>query len=90
MGTDITQHRLISFPRIRFSDPRQDKRSWSAARNVSRKSQYKDVYRKTREILQRARIFKANCCLKVHNEDLNLASQRLTQVFGDNGDHFLF
>ena len=41
---------------------------------VSRKAQYKDVYRSTIEILQHARIFKASCCLKVHNVPLNLAS----------------
>ena len=35
--------------------------------SISRKAQYKDVYRRTIEILQRAQIWKANCCLKVHN-----------------------
>ena len=42
---------------------------------VSRKSQYKDDCRGTIEIPQRARIFKANCCLKIHNVHLNRASQ---------------
>ena len=41
---------------------------------VYRKTQYKDVYKRTIEILQRACIFKANCCLKVHNAPLKLAS----------------
>ena len=36
-------------------------------RGVSREPQYKDVYRRTKETPQRALIFKANCCLKVHN-----------------------
>ena len=36
--------------------------------------QYKDVYRRTIEILQRAHIFKVNCCFKVHNANLKLAS----------------
>ena len=35
--------------------------------NVARKPQYKDIYRRPIEIPQRARIFKPNCCLKVHN-----------------------
>ena len=34
------------------------------------KPQYKDVFWRSKEILQRARIFKANCCLKVHNAHL--------------------
>ena len=45
--------------------------------NVSRKPQYKDVYRRTIEIPQCPRLFTANCCLKVHNVPyvpLNLAS----------------
>ena len=33
-----------------------------------------DVYSRTIEIPQRARIFKANCCLKVHNAHLMFAS----------------
>ena len=37
------------------------------------KPQYKDVYIWAIEILQRAHIFKANCCLKVHNAHLKLA-----------------
>ena len=41
---------------------------------VSRKAQYKDVYRRTIEIPQRAHIFTANSCLKVHNTHLKLAS----------------
>ena len=35
--------------------------------HVSRKPQYKDVYRRTIEMPQRARAFQVNCCLKVHN-----------------------
>ena len=42
--------------------------------NVSRKSQYKDVYRRTIEMPQRARTFQVNCCLKVHNAHLKLLS----------------
>ena len=34
---------------------------------VSRKPQYKDVYRRRIEIAERARIFKVNYCLMVHN-----------------------
>ena len=44
---------------------------------ISRKVQYKDVYRRTIEILQRARIFKANCCLKVHNAYLKFFRTKL-------------
>ena len=44
--------------------------------NVPRNTQYKDVYRRTIEILQRTRIFKANCCLKVHNVSLKLVRVR--------------
>ena len=40
---------------------------------VSRKSQYKDVHRRTIEIPQCTHIFEANCCLKVHNAHLKLA-----------------
>ena len=36
------------------------------------KSQHKGVYRRTIEILQRGRIFKANCCLNVHNAHLKI------------------
>ena len=36
--------------------------------------QYKDVCRRTKETPQRALIFKANCCLKVHNAHLQQAS----------------
>ena len=43
--------------------------------NVSRKAEYKDIYRKTIEIPQRTRIIKDNCSLKVHNAPLKLASQ---------------
>ena len=39
--------------------------------NVSRKPQYKDIFRKTIELLQRARILKVNYCLKVHNVHLS-------------------
>ena len=41
---------------------------------VIRKNQYKDVYRRTIEIPQSTHIFKANCCLNVHNVHLKLAS----------------
>ena len=41
---------------------------------VSRKAQYKDIYRRTIEILQCARIFKANYCLKFHNAHFKLVS----------------
>ena len=34
----------------------------------------KDVCKRTIEILKSARIFKVNCCLKVHNAHLNLVS----------------
>ena len=34
---------------------------------ISRKAQYKNVFRRTIEILRRAGFFKANCCLKVYN-----------------------
>ena len=43
-------------------------------RYISGKAQYKDVYRKTIEILQRDCIFKTNCCLRIHNAHLKLAS----------------
>ena len=36
------------------------------------KLRYKDVFERTIEILQRARIFKGNCYLKVHNALLKL------------------
>ena len=39
--------------------------------NVSRKAQYKEVYKRTIEILQCARIFNVNCCLKVHKNALD-------------------
>ena len=41
---------------------------------LSRKPQYKDVYRRTIEIPQRARTFKVNYCLKVHNAHQKLLS----------------
>ena len=41
---------------------------------VFRKTQCKNVYRRTIEIPQRTRIFKANYCLKVHNAHIKLAS----------------
>ena len=41
---------------------------------ISRKPQYKDVYRRTIEMPQRTRNFNVNCCLKVHNAHLNLLS----------------
>ena len=40
--------------------------------NLSRNPHYKDVYRRTIEMPQRAHAFKVNCCLKVHNEHLKL------------------
>ena len=40
---------------------------------VSRKPQYKDVQRRTIEMPQRARMFKANCCFTVHNAHLKLS-----------------
>ena len=40
---------------------------------ASGKSQHKDVYRRTIEILQCGHIFKVNCCLKAHNASLKLA-----------------
>ena len=42
--------------------------------NASRKPQEKGVYRRTREMPQRARTFQVNCCLKVHNAHLKLLS----------------
>ena len=41
---------------------------------ISRKPQYKDVYRRTIEMTQRAHTFQVNCCLKVHNARLKLLS----------------
>ena len=41
---------------------------------VSRKAEYKDVYRRTIEIPQRTLIFKDNCYLNVDNASLKLAS----------------
>ena len=45
---------------------------WYWIKYVSRNGQYKGVYRRTIEILQRASIFKARCCLKVHNAHVHL------------------
>ena len=42
--------------------------------HLSRKAQYKDVYRIAIEILQRTCNFQVNCCLKVHNAPLKLPS----------------
>ena len=42
--------------------------------NIMIEAPYKDAYRRTIEIPQRAHIFKVNCCLKVHNVHLKLAS----------------
>ena len=42
---------------------------------VSRNPQYKDVYRRTIEMPQRARPFKVNFCLNVHNAHLILLSK---------------
>ena len=41
---------------------------------IPRKAQYKDVFWRTIEILQRASIFEVNCCLKVYNAHLKLTS----------------
>ena len=41
--------------------------------HISRNGQYKNVYSSTIELPYRTRIFKANCCLKVHNVYLMLA-----------------
>ena len=43
-------------------------------KHVSRKPQYKDVYKRTIEMPQRARIFMVNWCLNVHNAHLKLLS----------------
>ena len=45
----------------------------SGIANVSRKVEYKDDYKRTIEIPQRTRIFKDNCCFKVHNAHVKLA-----------------
>ena len=42
--------------------------------SISRKPQYKNLYRRTIEMSQRARTFQVNCCLKVHNAHLKLLS----------------
>ena len=42
---------------------------------LSRKPQYKDVYRKTIEIPQRVHILRVNCFLNVHNAHFKLASK---------------
>ena len=57
---------------------------------VSRQPQYKDVYSRTIEILQCVYILKANCCLKVHNAHLKLASPILEndRQFWDKGLDF--
>ena len=38
--------------------------------SVSRIAHYEDVCRRTVEVLQHASIFKADCCLEIHNADL--------------------
>ena len=38
-----------------------------------RKAQYKEVYSRTIEILQRGSILKSNCCLKIHNAHLKVS-----------------
>ena len=43
---------------------------------VSRKPQYKDVYRRIIEMPQRARTFQVNYCLKVHNAHPKFARLR--------------
>ena len=70
----------ITFPEIRgtsesdcFFSVNQKQYSYGYS-TVSRKPQYKDVYRRTIEMPQRARSFQANCCLKVHNAHLKLLS----------------
>ena len=52
-------------------------------KDVSRNLQYKDVNRRTIEILQYACILKANCCLKVHNVPFYMATFgiRLHSIF---------
>ena len=53
--------------------------------HVSRKAWYEDVYRRTIEMLQRTRIFKANCCLKVQNAHFKLTlpiSGHVTSFYG--------
>ena len=45
----------------------------SIGHHISRNGQYNDVCRRTKGIPQRARIFEANCRLKVHNAHLKLA-----------------
>ena len=48
---------------------------------VSRKPQYKDVYRRTMEVPQCAHTFQVNCCLKVHNAHPKLLSPISGYVF---------
>ena len=50
------------------------RRGWSKKGNISRKPQYKDVYRRRIEFQQCTHIFQTNCCLKVHNAPLKLAT----------------
>ena len=43
-------------------------------RCIPRKAHYKDIHRRTIEIVQRNRTLEDNCCLKVHNAHIKLAS----------------
>ena len=43
------------------------------------------IYRRTIEIPQRTRIFKVNCCLKVHKAPLKLVSPISGYVPGEKG-----
>ena len=52
---------------------------------VSRKPQYKDVCKTTIETLQRAHIFKVNCCLKVHNAHLRVYQHRASAAAANAG-----
>ena len=51
-------------------------RKWkymSGIANVSRKVEYKDVYRRTIDIPHNTGVLKANCCFKDHNAHVKLA-----------------
>ena len=52
---------------------------------VSRKVQYKDVYRRAIEIQQHTRIFKANYCLKVEVGHIKLINGKLTHLSPKSG-----
>ena len=51
-----------------------------AREGISRKAQYKDVYRRTIEMPQRAHTFKVDCCLKVHNLSRNCPFERINSL----------